>query len=159
MPNRCFALDGDEAVSLRDVIIREIVANCLIHREFISPFPARILIDAETLRTENANRAMFQGPITPTGFNSLSKNPIIASFFSTIGLAEELGSGTRSLFRCSPRYSGKDPEPVEAWCSPHRFPSTGLPSSPKRAIRPHSPYRDYRDPRAISPGWSPSAGV
>lgn len=112
MPDR-FALDGDEAVSLRDVIVREVVANCLIHREFTSPYPARIVIDGKTLRTENASRAMFAGPITPEGFSPLPKNPITSSFFSTIGLAEELGSGTRNLFKCSPRYSGKDPELME----------------------------------------------
>lgn len=112
MPDR-FALDGDESVSLRDVIVREVIANCLIHREFTSPYPARIVIDGKALRTENASRAMFQGPITPEGFSPLPKNPIISSFFSSIGLAEELGSGTRNLFRYSPRYSGEDPELIE----------------------------------------------
>ena len=112
MPDR-FALDGDESVSLRDVIIREVVANCLIHREFTSPYPARIVIDGSSLHTENASRAMFTGPITPEGFSPLPKNPIISSFFAAIGLAEELGSGTRNLFKYSPRYSGKAPELVE----------------------------------------------
>lgn len=112
MPDR-FALDGDEAVSLRDAIVREVVVNCLIHREFTSPYPARIIIDGDMLHTENASRAMFTGPITPAGFSPLPKNPIVASFFSAIGLAEELGSGTRNLFRLSPRYSGKNPELIE----------------------------------------------
>lgn len=108
MPDR-FAIDGDEAISLRDGIVRELVANCLIHREFSSPFPARITIDSGNILTENASRAMFQGPISPDGFTPLPKNPLIASFFSNIGLAEELGSGTRNLFKYSPRYSGRDP--------------------------------------------------
>ena len=112
MPDR-FALDGDESVSLRDIIVREVVANCLIHREFTSPYPARIVINGNTLRTQNASRAMFAGPITPEGFSPLPKNPIISSFFSAIGLAEELGSGTRNLFKYSPRYSGKRPELME----------------------------------------------
>jgi len=112
MPDR-FALDGDESISLRDIIVREVVANCLIHREFTSPYPARIVIDGSSLRTENASRAMFAGPITPEGFSPLPKNPIISSFFATIGLAEELGSGTRNLFKYSPRYSGKAPELME----------------------------------------------
>ena len=112
MPDR-FALEGDRSVSLRDSIVREVVANCLIHREFTSPYPARIVIDADVLRTENASRAMFTGPITPQGFSPLPKNPLISSFFSAIGLAEELGSGTRNLFKYSPRYSGKEPELVE----------------------------------------------
>lgn len=112
MPDR-FALDGDEAISLRDGIVRELVTNCLIHREFSSPYPARITIDSGRIVTENASRAMFEGPISPDGFTPLPKNPLIASFFSNIGLAEELGSGTRNLFRYSPRYSGKDPVLLE----------------------------------------------
>lgn len=53
------------------IIIHEVVANCLIHREFTSPYPARIVIDGQALRTENASKAMFQGPITPNGFSPL----------------------------------------------------------------------------------------
>lgn len=41
------------------------------------------------------------------------KNPIIASFFRTIGLADNLGSGTRKLFKYSRYYSGSDPELIE----------------------------------------------
>jgi ATP-dependent DNA helicase RecG len=41
------------------------------------------------------------------------KNPIIASFFRNIGLADELGSGTRRLHRYVPRYSGKPPEMID----------------------------------------------
>ncbi|WP_165171110.1 helix-turn-helix domain-containing protein [Adlercreutzia sp. ZJ242] len=121
MPDRFF-LDGAESISLRDVIVREVIANCLIHREFTSPYPARMLIDSVALQTENASKAMFAGPITPTGFSPLPKNPIISSFFSAIGLAEELGSGTRNLFKYSPRYSGSDPELVEGTVFTARVP-------------------------------------
>lgn len=41
------------------------------------------------------------------------KNPIIASFFNQIGNADELGSGTRNLYKYSRRYSGLDPKLVE----------------------------------------------
>lgn len=41
------------------------------------------------------------------------KNPIIASFFRTIGFADTLGSGTRKLFKYSRYYSGSDPELIE----------------------------------------------
>jgi ATP-dependent DNA helicase RecG len=121
MPDR-FALEGDSSISLRDIIVREVVANCLIHREFTSPYPARVVIDGSTLRTENASKAMFAGPITPTGFSPLPKNPIISSFFSSVGLAEELGSGTRNLFKYSPRYSGMEPELVEGTVFTARVP-------------------------------------
>ena len=103
-------MEGDFAVSARDVIVRELLVNCLIHREFTSPFPAKIIIDAEGIRTENASRASFEGPLEPDAFSPLPKNPLIASFFSHIGLAEELGSGTRELFKNSRLYTGRDPE-------------------------------------------------
>ena len=109
LPDR-FLLSGDFATSPRAVIIRELVVNCLIHREFTSPFVAKMIVDRKALRTENASRASFEGPLDPDSFNPLPKNPLIASFFSYVGLAEELGSGTRELFRNSRLYTGRDPE-------------------------------------------------
>lgn len=41
------------------------------------------------------------------------KNPLIASFFRNIGMADELGSGVRKLFYYGYRYSGKEPELTE----------------------------------------------
>lgn len=108
LPDR-FLMEGDFAVSARDAIVRELVVNCLIHREFTSPFPAKVIIDNDGIRTENASRASFEGPLDPDAFSPLPKNPLIASFFSHIGLAEELGSGTRELFKNSRLYTGRDP--------------------------------------------------
>ena len=112
LPDR-FLLEGDFALSPRDTIVRELVVNCLIHREFTSPFPAKVIIDNEGIRTENASRASFEGPLEPDTFSPLPKNPLIASFFVHIGLAEELGSGTRELFKNSHLYTGRDPEVEE----------------------------------------------
>lgn len=109
LPDR-FRMEGDFAISTRDTIVRELVVNCLIHREFTSPFPAKIIIDNDGIRTENASRASFEGPLNPDAFSPLPKNPLIASFFAHIGLAEELGSGTRELFRNSRLYTGRDPK-------------------------------------------------
>lgn len=109
LPDR-FLMEGDFAVSARDAIVRELVVNCLIHREFTSPFPAKVIIDNDGIRTENASRASFEGPLDPDAFSPLPKNPLIASFFTHIGLAEELGSGTRELFKNSRLYTGRDPK-------------------------------------------------
>lgn len=97
------------SVSPRDIIIRELVSNLLIHREFSSPFPAKLIIGQNELFTENASRAPFLGRITLTDFNPMPKNPLIASFFNHIGLAEELGSGTRNLYKYTKAYSGQEP--------------------------------------------------
>lgn len=85
------------------------MCNCLIHREFVSPHIARITIDGEGIRTRNASRALFAGPVTLESLDPTPKNPIIAIFFTQMGRSEELGSGTRSLYKFSRLYTGKDP--------------------------------------------------
>lgn len=104
-----FVLDGGQRKSARDVIVRELVCNCLIHREFVSPHIARITIDGEGIRTRNASRALFAGPVTLESLDPTPKNPIIANFFTQMGRSEELGSGTRSLYKFSRLYTGRDP--------------------------------------------------
>jgi len=104
-----FVLDGGQRKSARDVIVRELVCNCLIHREFVSPHITRITIDREGIRTNNASRALFAGPVTLESLDPTPKNPIIANFFTQMGRSEELGSGTRNLYKFSRLYAGKDP--------------------------------------------------
>ena len=104
-----FVLDGGQRKSARDVIVRELVCNCLIHRELVSPHIARITIDGEGIRTRNASRALFAGPVTLESLDPTPKNPIIANFFTQMGRSEELGSGTRNLYKFSRLYAGKDP--------------------------------------------------
>jgi ATP-dependent DNA helicase RecG len=104
-----FVLEGDARVSPRDVIARELVANCLVHREFTSPLPAKVVVGPDAIRTENASRCSFEGRIRLGDFNPIPKNPTIAHVFSNIGLAEELGSGLRNLEKYSVLYSGQEP--------------------------------------------------
>ena len=108
-----FYLEDDTRVSLRGVIVREILVNTLIHREFTSPYFAKFIIEKDKMYTENANRATNSGVITPDNFEPNPKNPIIAAFFRNIWLADELGSGVRRLYRYVPRYSGKEPELID----------------------------------------------
>lgn len=104
-----FVLDGGQRKSARDIIVRELVCNCLIHRELVSPHIARITIDGEGIRTRNASRALFAGPVTLESLDPTPKNPIIANFFTQMGRSEELGSGTRSLYKFSRLYTGRNP--------------------------------------------------
>lgn len=108
-----FVLDGDVRKSARDIIVRELVTNTLIHREYMSPFPAKLIIDTDGIKTENASRALYEGRITLTDFNPMPKNPIIADVFTHVGLAEELGSGMRNLNKFSLLYSGRVPTLVD----------------------------------------------
>lgn len=112
LPDKFF-LEGTQVVSLRDIICRELIANTLIHREYMSPFPAKMVIDVKGVRTENASRPRFIGPLTPNRFNPLPKNPIIAELFTNIGRADTLGSGTRNLFKYSWAYGGAQPALIE----------------------------------------------
>lgn len=105
LPDRFF-LQGTQRVSIRDVICRELIANSLMHREYSSTLPAQIVIDGSGIHTANASRSFFSGRITPDNLYPRPKNPLIERFFAQIGRAEELGSGTRSLFAYVPIYSG-----------------------------------------------------
>jgi ATP-dependent DNA helicase RecG len=104
-----FYLENDTRVSLRGLIIREMLVNTLIHREYTSSFVSKFIIEKDRMYTENANRAVTGGEITPENLEPNPKNPIIAAFFRNIWLADELGSGVRRLYRYVPRYSGKKP--------------------------------------------------
>jgi len=108
-----FYLEGDKRTCLRDIIVREILVNTLIHREFTSSYIAKFIIEKDRMFTENANSANSNEFITPDNFEPNPKNPVIASFFRNIWLADELGSGIRNLYHYVPRYSGKTPELVD----------------------------------------------
>ena len=89
------------------------ISNILVHREFTSPFVSKFVIEENKMYTENACRATKQARLTPETFIPISKNPIIASIFTNIGNADELGSGTRNLYKYSKLYSGNEPEIYE----------------------------------------------
>ncbi len=111
--NDPFYLEGMQRVSLRSHILREIVGNLLIHREYSNAFPAKLVIERGRLFTENGNKPHGHGPIDPRLFSPFPKNPVIARVFREIGLADELGSGVRKLFKYGKAYGGHDPELIE----------------------------------------------
>jgi ATP-dependent DNA helicase RecG len=108
-----FYLEDDARVSLSSVIAREMLVNCLMHREFTSSYIAQFVIEKNRMFTANANRAETGGIITPDNFRPNPKNPIIAAFFRNIWMADELGSGVRNLYRYGKLYSGKTPELID----------------------------------------------
>lgn len=89
---------------------REMVGNILMHREYSSSYIAKLVIEENRMYSENANRAAQDGFLTPDNIEPNPKNPIIASFFRTIGWSDRLGSGVRNLFKYTKFYSGADPE-------------------------------------------------
>jgi len=102
-----FYLEEENRLSLRDVIFREVIANTLIHREYLSHFPAKFVIEADHAYTENGNKPHGYGFITPQNFAVYPKNPKIARIFREIGRADELGSGVRKIFKYTPLYSSR----------------------------------------------------
>jgi ATP-dependent DNA helicase RecG len=108
-----FFLIGDQRVSVRTWIARELVSNTLAHREYSNAFRARVVIEQRRIYAENWNRSNTHGRINPDDFTPLSKNPLIAKFFMNIGRADQLGSGVRNLYKYTKIYSGGEPELIE----------------------------------------------
>jgi ATP-dependent DNA helicase RecG len=102
-----FYLQGDQRISLRTTIFREIAANLIIHREYTNAAPATFVIYADRVETENANNPHGEGPIDPANFVPFPKNPLIAKFFIQLGRVEELGSGILTTTRLMKEYAGK----------------------------------------------------
>ena len=97
--NDKFYLEGDQRISLRDKIFREAVSNLLIHREFVNPFPAKLIIESDRVYIENSNKPHGSGVIDPESFSPYPKNPTIAKFFKEIGWVDELGSGVKNIYK------------------------------------------------------------
>lgn len=112
LPDKFF-LEDMVNKSLRNTILREMVSNVLMHREFSNSYTAKFVIEKDRMYVENANRAASDGYITVDNLEPNPKNPIIASFFRNIGYADQLGSGVRNLFKYSKYYSGQEPEFIE----------------------------------------------
>lgn len=50
-----FYMEGDQRVSLRNKIFREIAANLIVHREYMNAYPCTFIIYSDRVETENAN--------------------------------------------------------------------------------------------------------
>jgi ATP-dependent DNA helicase RecG len=139
-----FFLIGTQNVSVRSWIAREIVSNILVHREYASAFPAKIIIENNRIYAENWNKALRHGRIDPENFNPYPKNPILARFFVNIGLADQLGSGVRSLYKYTKIYSGGEPELIEGDIFKTIVPlsSTNIPTSLQKNARGNEPVNE-----------------
>ncbi|MFZ5573015.1 MAG: Fic family protein [Thermodesulfobacteriota bacterium] len=107
------AIRSNQCRSLRDVIFREVASNLLIHREYASGVPARLIIEYGKVTTFNANRPNGFGVLNPENFTPYPKNPVLGAFFREIDRADELGSGMRKMMMYGKRYGGKDPQLIE----------------------------------------------
>ena len=111
--NDTFHLEGIQSVSARDHILREIISNLLMHRDFASGYVAKLVIEKNRIYTENANLSHGYGALDIATFEPFQKNPPISKVFREIGLADELGSGMRNTYKYTKMYSGGEPQFVE----------------------------------------------
>jgi len=101
-----FYMEGDQRISLRTNIFREVAANLIVHREYTNAYPCKFIIFSDRVETENANNPRGHGRIDPTNFSPFPKNPIIFKFFIQLGRVEELGSGVLNVSKYVKEYSG-----------------------------------------------------
>lgn len=99
--------------SLRDSIFREVASNMLIHREYASGVPARLIIEYGKVTTYNANRPHGFGVLSLETFSPFPKNPVLGAFFREIDRADELDSGMRKMMLYGRKYGGEDPQLIE----------------------------------------------
>lgn len=57
LPDKFF-LEDTVNKSLRNILLREMVSNVLMHREYSSTYQAKFIIERERMYVENANRAV-----------------------------------------------------------------------------------------------------
>ena len=112
LPDKFFQI-GDQRISLRTHIFREIVANIIVHREYTNAHPCTFVIKKGRVETENANNAHGNGFIDLTHFVPFPKNPTLAKFFIQLGRVDELGSGVINVNRFIQEYA-EDGKPTFA---------------------------------------------
>ena len=111
--NDVFVLDGEQNVSARDKILREIISNILAHRDYSSAYSAKFVIEKDNMYTENSNLPHGHGELQLNKFKAFPKNPAISKIFREIGYADELGSGMRNTNKYTKLYSGGTPIFIE----------------------------------------------
>ena len=111
--NDSFVLDGDQNVSARDKILREIISNILAHRDYSNAYTAQFVIEKDRMFTRNSNLPHGHGELQLNKFEPFPKNPPISKVFREIGYADELGSGMRNTNKYTKLYSGGTPIFIE----------------------------------------------
>jgi ATP-dependent DNA helicase RecG len=81
-----FYMEGDQRVSLRTKIFREIVANLVVHREYTNAQPCTFVIYKDHVEIANANNPHGEGPIDPRNFAPILRIRLLpGSLFSWAG--------------------------------------------------------------------------
>ena len=100
-----FCLINNISTSIRGIISREVIGNILVHRDYSSAYPAKVIIEKDWLRTENWCIPRRHGNIMSDEFTLYPKNSLIQQFFANIGRTDTIGSGVRNFYKYTPMYS------------------------------------------------------
>lgn len=111
--NDVFVTEGDQSISARDKILREVVSNILAHRDYSNAYPAKLVIEQKAMYTENSSLPHGHGELQLNKFDAFPKNPPISKVFREIGYADELGSGMKNTNKYTKLYSGGTPSFIE----------------------------------------------
>ena len=81
-----FALDENmRRVSPRNIFVREMVINTLMHRDITDGHTSRVIVYKDRIICENPNSFRTMGEITVKNYTPFAKNPTLAKFFREIG--------------------------------------------------------------------------
>ena len=87
----------NQRARLRNGMLREIVGNLIVHREYMHDHACTLILHEDRIETINANRPNGEGPIDFKRFTPISKNPLISKFFAQLGRFNGVGSGMLNL--------------------------------------------------------------
>lgn len=92
-----------------NVVVRELVSNVLIHRDFLDATGTQILLYRDRIEVSNPNNPKTYKDVEMNDLEPFSKNPIIAKIFRKIGYADELGSGFEKIENACATYFKSTP--------------------------------------------------
>lgn len=111
--NDVFVTEGDQSISARDKILREVISNILTHRDYSNAYSAKFVIEQKSMYMENSSLPHGHGELQLNKFDAFPKNPPISKVFREIGYADELGSGMKNTNKYTKLYSGETPTFIE----------------------------------------------
>lgn len=111
--NDVFVTEGDQSISARDKILREVISNILAYRDYSNAYSAKFVIEQKSMYTENSSLPHGHGELQLNKFDAFPKNPPISKVFREIGYADELGSGMKNTNKYTKLYSGGTPTFIE----------------------------------------------
>ncbi len=95
-----------------DVALREVMVNALAHRDYTIAAPVRVLIFDD--RVEIRTPGTLPNSVTVTairlGAAHITRNPILYTLFSRLGLVTGIGSGIYRVIQAVKALTGKEPE-------------------------------------------------